>query len=471
MKIGFMQRDWKRDTFLKARRVVSGAGLPLKLAGWAPTPRERGITVMMASKRFKTAGRVAGILLVTFLWLFPVVALAETQALEPLIQEALANNRELRVAESRISAADFRITQAWGLPDPMVSIGYQNDGLTRYTYGDSPDAQWMYSVSQTLPFFGKRDLKQAMAAADAEGVREAYEALRLRVAARVKELYYDLALIYRNLDLVAERSSLFARIEEAALARYASGTASQADAVMTQTEKYMLREREAMLKQKIQSLEAMLSLTIGRETHSSFARPAPVPLDSYVPDEAELIRKAFAQSPEIKNRGRMIAAAEAKINMLKREYYPDFTLTGSLAQRPGEYTNMWGIATSVNIPIFYKTKQEPAVREAQAALEGAKYELEAARLMAASGIRDNLAMFRAAENLIELYRNALIPKAAQDFDLALAGYGTGRSDVLTVITRLKSYLDYELLYQGQLTERAKAVARIEALTEPALPAK
>jgi outer membrane protein TolC len=353
----------------------------------------------------------------------------------------------------------------------MISIGYQNDGLTRYTYGESPDAQWMYSVSQTFPFFGKRDLKGAMAKADAESVREAYEALRLRVAARVKELYYDLALIYRNLDLIAERTALFARIEEAALSRYASGTASQADAIMAQTEKYMLRERETMLKQKIQSLEAMLSLTIGRDQSATFARPVPVPLDTYIPDEPELVRKAYALSPEIKNRERMIAAAEAKVNMLKREYYPDFTVMGSLAQRPGEFTNMWGITTSLNIPIFYKTKQEPAVREAQAALEGAKHEMEAVKLMTTSGIRDNLAMFRASENLMELYRNALIPKASQDFDLALSGYGTGRSDVLTVITRLKSYLDYELLYQGQLTERAKAVARIEALTEPALPAK
>jgi outer membrane protein TolC len=291
------------------------------------------------------------------------------------------------------------------------------------------------------------------------------------VVARVKEIYWDLSLLHRNLDLVGERVSLFARIEEAALARYASGTAPQADAVMAQTEKYMLRERETMLTQKIQSLEAMLSLTLGRESATPFGRPASVPREPFSPDEAELIQKAYGQSPEIKNRERMIAAAEAKINMLKREYYPDFTLTGSLAQRPGEYTNMWGIATSVNIPIFYKTKQEPAVREAQAALEGAKYEREAAKLMAASGIRDNLAMFRAAENLMDLYRNALIPKAAQDFDLALTGYGTERSDVLTVITRLKSYLDYELLYQGQLTERAKAVARIEALTEPALPGK
>ena len=132
---------------------------------------------------------------------------------------------------------------------------------------------------------------------------------------------------------------------------------------------------------------------------------------------------------------------------------------------------MWSLSTSVNIPIFYKTKQEPAVREAQAALEGAKYELEAAKLMTVSGIRDTLSMFRTAESLMDLYSNALVPKALQDFDLALSGYLTGRSDVVTVISRLKSFLDYELLYQGQLMERAKARVRIEALTEPALPGK
>ena len=322
----------------------------------------------MILSKVKSGGWIVNLLLGLAFSLLPQAVSAETPALQPLITEALEHNRELRAAETRIAAAGFRITQAWGLPDPMISIGYQNEGLTKYTYGDSPDAQWMYSVSQNLPFFGKRDLKQGMATADAEGARAAYEALQLRVVARVKELYWDLSLLHRNLDLVKERVSLFARIEEAALSRYASGTAPQADAVMAQTEKYMLRERETMITQKIQSLEAMLSLTLGRESATPFVRPAPVPREPFSPDEAELIQKAHAQSPEIKNRQKMIVAAEAKVNMLKREYYPDFTLTGSLAQRPGEYRNMWGVSTAVNIPIFYKTKQEPAVREAEAGL-------------------------------------------------------------------------------------------------------
>lgn len=426
---------------------------------------------MMASKGLLIGARGFSALIAIALWVLPQEATAETLELNPLIQEALQHNRELLAAESRITAAGFRITQSRGLPDPLVSLGYQNEGFTAYTYGQELGAQWMYSVTQALPFPGKRDLRENVATADAEGLRAAYGALQLRVAARIKELYYDLSLIYRNLDLVRERTALFAKIEEAALSRYASGTSPQADAVIAQTEKYILQERETMLKQKIQSLEALLSLTLGRDKAAGFSRPVPVPLDPYRPDEADLVQKAYTHAPELRNREKMIAAAEAKVNVLKKEYYPDFTVTGGVYQRGGDFRNMWNLSTAINVPIYYKTKQEPAVREAQAALEGAKHELEAAKLTTVSGIRDNLAIFRAAENLMGLYHNSLIPKASQDFDLALSSYGTGRSDVLTVITRLKSYFDYELLYEVQRTERAKAVARIEALTEPALPEK
>ena len=102
--------------------------------------------------------------------MLPQGATAETLELSPLIQEALQHNRELLAAESRIAAAGFRITQARGLPDPLVSFGYQNEGFTSYTYGQELGAQWMYSVTQALPFPGKRDLRENVATADAEGL-------------------------------------------------------------------------------------------------------------------------------------------------------------------------------------------------------------------------------------------------------------------------------------------------------------
>jgi outer membrane protein, heavy metal efflux system len=40
----------------------------------------------------------------------------------------------------------------------------------------------------------------------------------------------------------------------------------------------------------------------------------------------------------------------------------------------------------------------------------------------------------------------------------------GKTEALTVTTRLKALLDVELLYWAQYAEREKAIARLEALT-------
>jgi hypothetical protein len=83
--------------------------------------------------------------------------------------------------------------------------------------------------------------------------------------------------------------------------------------------------------------------------------------------------------------------------------------------------------------------------------------------MLASSLRDNYSMIKSAEKLMELYKEGLIPKTIQDFQLALTGYTVGKVEALTVINRLKALLDFELLYWTQFSEREKAIARIEAL--------
>ena len=98
-----------------------------------------------------------------------------------------------------------------------------------------------------VPVSGKRSLKSGMASRDAESIQASLDAARLRVAARVKELYYELFLTYKSIDLVKDMSALFSKVEEAALARYSTGMAPQQEVLMAQTEKYMLLEKEEML--------------------------------------------------------------------------------------------------------------------------------------------------------------------------------------------------------------------------------
>ena len=396
---------------------------------------------------------------------FPFVSHADEVRLQDLVSEALQKSPEILASEAQAKAAGYRVPQAGSLPDPMVMFGYQNEGWDRYTYGKEPDAQWMFSASQMFPFPGKRSLKEEMARQDAEGTAILHESVKLKTIARVRELYYDLFLAYKTIDLLKERTALFSRIEDAALARYSSGTGMQQEVLMAQTEKYMLIEREEMQKQKIQSLEAMLNSTVGRDVNAPLGRPAELALSLQVKGLDELLNRAYDHSPDIRIRQRMVAAAEAKVKMAEKEYYPDFTVAGSYFTRGGgQFMDMWSLTTTVNVPLYYRSKQRQAVLESEAVLAGAKRELEAARLMVASSIRDAYSMYATSERLMDLYKNGLMPRAYQDFESALAGYTTGRTEALTVINRLKALIDFETLYWVQVAEHGKASARFEAMT-------
>jgi outer membrane protein TolC len=407
--------------------------------------------------------RAAAFLLTVFL-LAAANVCAQEAVLDDWIAEALLNNPEIRASQYAVEAAKYRIPQSRALDDPMFGVGYQNEGFNRYTYGEMQGAQWMFSASQSLPFPGKRSLKEEMTERDSQGLEAQHEALRLKTALRMRELYFDLFFQHKSLALLQEKRALLSSIEDLALGRYAAGKAMQQEVLMAQTEKYMLLEKEEMIRQKILTLEAMVASVLGRSAPGSIGVPALRPPQGLESDRDGLIGTAVERSPEIRARIRMIEAADAKLRLAGKAYYPDFSVGASYFNRSGDFQDMWSATIGINIPIFYKSKQDMAVLEAKAGLNRAKQEAESLKLMIGAAIRDNLSMIRAAEKLMELYKNGLIPKNAQDLEFALSGYRTGGADASTAVARLKGLLDYETLYWGQYSEREKAVARIRAIS-------
>jgi outer membrane protein TolC len=157
----------------------------------------------------------------------------------------------------------------------------------------------------------------------------------------------------------------------------------------------------------------------------------------------------------------MVAAAKTRVALAEKEFFPDFTVTGTVAEKGSDFEDMWSITTAVNVPIYYQTKQREAVFEAKASLAQAEHELAAAKAMLLTLVHDNRAMADNAGRLMTLYRQGLIPKTCQDFELALSGYVSGTIDELTVVSRLNAITDYELLYWKNFVERQKAIARLE----------
>jgi len=404
------------------------------------------------------------LLLFTFHFSLSYTAYTKELILGDLVEEALKNSPELLVSETKVAASGFRIPQAKSLPDPMFMFGYQNEGFRRFTLGDEPDAMGMFSLSQMFLFPGKRALKGEMATKDMESFKDMYKATQLKVIATVKQLYYELFLANKSIDILKETTEFFSRIEDAASARYSSGMGSQQEVVMAQTEKYMLIEKETMQKQKIETVTGMLNTTIGRDASSPLGRPVDPPQTPYAFSLEELIRKAKKDSPEIRSREKMVEAADAKVKMAQKEYYPDFTIGANYYPRTKGLTDMASLTATINIPIFYKTKQDQAVLEAKANQLGAKRELASTEYMLSSAIRENYSMAQTGEKLMTLYKEGVSPKIRQDFQLALSGYTIGKIEAITAISRLKALLDTELLFWGQYVEREKAIARLDALT-------
>jgi outer membrane protein TolC len=404
-------------------------------------------------------------ILTLVVFLLGTSAVAQELKLSDLMEEALKNSPEILASQAKTEAARYRVPQAKGLPDPMFMFGYQNEGFNRYSYGEEQGSQWMFSASQQFLFPGKRALKGEMVQRDAESMEAMHELLKLKTIARVKELYFDLFLAYKNIDLLKDKRNLFLRIEELTLGRYAAGKAMQQEVLMAQTEKYMLLEKEEMLTQKIQSLEAMLRAVIGREKGPPLGRPGEQVYQPFSLNAEEAVKTALTKSPEIKSRNKIIEAADAKLLMAQKEYYPDFNINATYFNREGNFKDMWSATATINIPLYYKTKQEPAVMEAKASRAQAKQELEAVKLMISAAVKDNLSMQRSSEKLMDLYKNGLIPRNTQDVELALTGYANGRTDLIIVISRLKTLLEYEILYWNQRVEREKAIARLHAITE------
>jgi outer membrane protein TolC len=126
------------------------------------------------------------------------------------VREALENNPDIRAAQQRWEAAKAVIPQVKTLPDPMLNLGYDTVEDRVVTYG----------VSQEIPFPGKLRLRGKVATSEAERLEQEYLAVPLRIIARLKEAFYDLAFVHRSLETVEKNRRVLLDFAQTAEARY-----------------------------------------------------------------------------------------------------------------------------------------------------------------------------------------------------------------------------------------------------------
>ena len=116
----------------------------------------------------------------------PAMTLEEAERL------ALAENPEIAVATRRVAIAEAHVPVAGALDDPMAM--YRGWGVPLNQPWNYNETQNMFSISQTFPGRGKRDLRTSVAESDVDEAKANLEQVRLDVRVRVRKAFDDLLL-------------------------------------------------------------------------------------------------------------------------------------------------------------------------------------------------------------------------------------------------------------------------------------
>jgi len=385
--------------------------------------------------------------------------------LDGLLAEALGNNPEILAAQKRYEAARQRPSQASSLPDPMFSPGYTSNGnpLPGAQLGVSPTSSIGFMLSQEFPFPGKRKLRGDMALKEAEAEFQDYQGVQLKVLSQLKQAYYRLSYSYAARDVLERNRELLRKLLRITEARYSVGRAAQQDVFKTQTQLSILEIRLVDLQREHNAREAEIDSLLNRPPGSSLGRPPDMQPQELGTTVEDLYASAGRNAPMLLRDQKMIQRAEIAVNMARKEYYPDYTVSVGYFNQ-GSMPAMYQARVDLKLPAWFWRKQRAGLTEQAQGLAESRHTYEATNQSLHFRIKDDYLMATASSQLMKLYGQTVVPQATLALESSLASYETGAVDFLSVLTNYIAVLEYEMNYYEELQNFYLALSRLEEMT-------
>ena len=390
---------------------------------------------------------------------------AEPARLADLIAEALANNPEILAAQKNYEAARQRPSRESSLPDPTLSMGYASNGgpLPGQQLGKNPTSNIGFTVSQEIPYPGKRKLRGEIAAKEAEAEFWQYEAVQLTVRSRLIQAFHRLHHSYAALDVLTHGKDLISEMLRVSEVRYTAGKTAQQDIFKAQTQLSMMETRIIQMEQDRRMAEAEINSLLNRKPGSPLeepaeeaARPLPMTLD-------EVLAKAAGAAPELERRQKMIARNELSVNLARKDFHPDYTVSAGYFNQ-GAMSPMYQVRVDIPLRLHEERTQRPALNERVDLLAGARRDFEAAEQSLQFRVRQAWVEAETAWRLMSLYTDTILPQSQLTVDSSLLAYQTGSTDFVAVLNNLVTRVDVEEQLHEQGLNYVLAVARLEEIT-------
>jgi len=416
---------------------------------------------------FKIPFVISVILMVFMLPLSSSLADSESLNVNRLVEEALQNNPEILAAKMKWEVYKEKVPQASALEDPMLGFGVISLP-TDFSFRKEDMTMKELSLSQKFPFPGKRPLMKEMAEKEAEAVYTEIQGKINQVIKDVASSYYELSLVYRATEVIQRNKEIFETFAKIAETRYSVGEGIQQDVIKAHVEVSKMVDELIMLGQRKRALEAKLNALLSRPPEGSMGAPEEVVFRPFSLSIEELQKMALDMNPTLKGMKKMIEMKPKAYELAKKEYYPDFNFRFAYGQRDNgpegmKRRDMLTGMIEINIPIFYKSKQDRKVAEVKADIQVAEAQYQAMKNEVLFMITDMASMIHRVEKQIELYKTGIIPQASLQISSAMSAYRVNKADFMTLLDSQMTLNKYELEYHQALTEYEKNIATLGAV--------
>ena len=180
-----------------------------------------------------------------------------------------------------------------------------------------------------------------------------------------------------------------------------------------------------------------------------------------------LFVRAESVRPVLDKHRAMIEASESRLELARKDYYPDFKLgvvygdraDNNLGQSRDDFLS---VMLSVNLPLWAGSKQDRAVQQRSRELVRSRYALSDQRNLVMSSISLAITDHERATEQLRLFEKGIIPQAKQTVESMLSGYQVDQVDFLNLVRSQMTLLNYELQYWKAFTEAQQSIARLKA---------
>lgn len=400
------------------------------------------------------------------------VALAAEEGaavLRRLLADALRNNPEIKALDSEQQAAQSRIAPAGALDDPMLEAGIVNLPVESLRFNREDMTMKMIGLSQRLPYPGKRELREQVAAKEAGVIGFNRQEVVNRVIRDVKLSYFDLAFAVESARLVQNNRIVLEQFLRVAESRYAVGQATQADVLKAQTQLSKMLDEASRVGRERLTIEAELVRAIGRYESLANVVP-PMPEIAEVTFDLDALQKqARGSRPQLAALQSSIERGEKALELARKEYLPDFDVRFQYGQRDRtsdglRREDMVSLIVAINLPVWRQNKRDPRVAEAQAMRDQALSMYKAQENELDAKLRQQIAVAEQSRRSLRLYDTGILPQSRLAVEAALSAYRVNRIDLLTLLDNRMTVYGFELNRAQAIVNYNKALAEIDFLT-------